>query len=92
MLYQGLAVSGVCFGVWMVLLRRYPAGRLATVAFLTPLFGVALGHALRGEALTVSLVGGRVFRRARDLPRQLRPDRAPHRSRPDLALPGEDAP
>ena len=91
-LYQGLAVSGICFGVWMVLLRRYPAGRLATVAFLTPLFGVALGHAMRGEALTVSLVAGGclvglgIF--------LVSSDRTAHRTgpEPDLALPGEDAP
>lgn len=57
-LYQGLAVSGFGFALWMALLRRYPAGRLTTLAFLTPLFGVALGHLTRGEAVTPSLVAG----------------------------------
>jgi drug/metabolite transporter (DMT)-like permease len=56
--YQGLFVSGLAFAVWMILLRRYPAGRLAAVAFLTPLFGIALGTLIRGEAFTLPLVLG----------------------------------
>ena len=31
---------------------RYPAGKLAAVAFLTPLFGVTFGHIGQGEPLT----------------------------------------
>ncbi len=58
LLYQGLAVSGVAFTLWMVLLRRYPAGRLAAVAFLTPLFGIALGTLIRGEPFTIPLAVG----------------------------------
>ncbi|MEO6809389.1 MAG: DMT family transporter [Isosphaeraceae bacterium] len=57
-LYQGLLVSGGCFTGWMLLLRRYPAGRLATLAFVTPLFGVLLGNLTRGEPLTWQLLGG----------------------------------
>ncbi len=58
LIYQGLAVSGVAFTLWMVLLRRYPAGRLAAVAFLTPLFGIALGTLIRGEPFTLPLALG----------------------------------
>jgi drug/metabolite transporter (DMT)-like permease len=58
LMYQGLFVSGMAFAVWMILLRRYPAGRLAAVAFLTPLFGIALGTLIRGEAFTLPLVLG----------------------------------
>jgi drug/metabolite transporter (DMT)-like permease len=58
LVYQGLFVSGMAFAVWMILLRRYPAGRLAAVAFLTPLFGIALGTLMRGEAFTLPLVLG----------------------------------
>jgi drug/metabolite transporter (DMT)-like permease len=58
LIYQGLFVSGMAFAVWMILLRRYPAGRLAAVAFLTPLFGIALGTLMRGEAFTLPLVIG----------------------------------
>ena len=56
--YQGLAVSGVAFTLWMVLLRRYPAGRLAAVAFLTPLFGIGLATLMRGEPFTTPLALG----------------------------------
>jgi drug/metabolite transporter (DMT)-like permease len=89
-LFQGLAVSGVCFTIWMLLLRRYPAGRLATLAFLTPLFGVGLGHLTRGEPLTWPLllggasVGCGIYLVASD--------RTAHGQEPDLGLPGEDAP
>ena len=62
MVYQGVVVSGFCFTTWMVLLRLYPAGQLATIAFLTPLFGISLGNILRGEQLTwpLSIGGGLV--------------------------------
>ncbi|HEX8202697.1 MAG TPA: DMT family transporter [Isosphaeraceae bacterium] len=90
LLYQGLAVSGLCFTTWMLLLRRYPAGRLATIAFLTPLFGVGLGHLTRGEALTWNLVvGGGLVGCGIFL---VASDRAAHGREPDIALPGEDAP
>jgi drug/metabolite transporter (DMT)-like permease len=86
-LYQGLAVSGVCFATWMVLLKHYPAGRLATIAFLTPLFGVVFGNLTRGEAVTSSLmaggglVGSGIYLVASERTCQ----------EPDLIVPGEDA-
>lgn len=89
-LYQGLAVSGLGFAAWMILLRRYPAGRLAAIAFLTPLFGVGLGNLMRGEPLTAALLAGGglvglgIFLVASD--------RTAHHAPPDLGLPGEDAP
>lgn len=59
LLYQGLMVSGVCFTVWMLLLHRYHAGQLATIAFLTPLFGITFGSLARGEPFTLALgLGG----------------------------------
>ena len=57
-LFQGLAVSGIAFSTWMLLLRTYPAGQLATFAFLTPLFGVAFGNLIRDEPLTTPLLIG----------------------------------
>ena len=89
-LYQGLAVSGLCFALWMILLRRYPAGRLATVAFLTPLFGVGLGHMLRAEPLTVSLLAGGVCVGLGIF--LVASDRTARKAEPALGLPGEDAP
>jgi drug/metabolite transporter (DMT)-like permease len=58
LLYQGLASSGICFSLWLILLGRYSVSRLATIAFLTPLFGITLGNILRGEPLTLNLVLG----------------------------------
>ncbi len=89
-IYQGLAVSGLCFITWMTLLRRYPAGKLTTLAFLTPLFGVVFSNLARGESLywqlIVSgvLVGSGIYLVASD--------RVVHREPPVLGLPGEDAP
>jgi len=89
LLYQGLAVSGLCFSIWLLLLNRYSAGRLATLAFLTPLFGVALGNGWRGEPLTGPLllggllVGVGIYLVATDRTTRGEPS--------DLLLPGEDA-
>ncbi len=89
-IYQGLAVSGLAFAAWMILLRRYPVSRLATVAFLTPLFGVGLGSLMRGEPLTASLaLGGGLVGLGIFL---VASDRSLHRASADLGLPGEDAP
>lgn len=88
--YQGVAVSGVCFALWLILLSHYPAGRLATIAFLTPLFGVALGSLARGEPLSGSLAaGGGLVGLGIYL---VASDRTAHALPADLALPGEDAP
>lgn len=56
--YQGLAVSGVCFSVWSLLLGRYEAARLAALGFMTPLFGITLGTLIHGEPVTSSLIVG----------------------------------
>jgi drug/metabolite transporter (DMT)-like permease len=56
--YQGLFVSGVAFATWMILLRRYPASRLAAVAFLTPLFGITIATLTMGERFTPPLAVG----------------------------------
>ena len=59
--YQGLASSGICFSLWLILLSRYQASRLATIAFLTPFFGITLGSLMRGEPLTWQLAVGGVL-------------------------------
>ena len=56
--YQGFVVSGLTFSLWMILLRRYRAGQLAAVSFMTPLFGIALGTLIRHEPITWTLVVG----------------------------------
>ena len=89
-LFQGLAVSGVCFVVWMTLLRIYPANRIATLAFMTPLFGVGLGILLLGEAFRWQLIaaGGLVGLGIY----LVSSDRVSDRGPAPLGLPGEDAP
>lgn len=88
--YQGVAVSGFCFSVWLLLLGRYPAAQLATMAFMTPMFGVGFGRWLSGDPLTVSLLGGGalvglgIYLSASDRAEHVPPD--------DVTLPGEDAP
>ncbi len=42
--------------VWMWMLGRYPATRLSTFAFLTPLFALLFGSLWLGEAITPGLV------------------------------------
>lgn len=56
--YQGLAVSGVCFSVWSLLLGRYQAAKLAALGFMTPLFGISLGTLIHGEPITLPLILG----------------------------------
>ena len=58
--YQGFIVSGLTFSLWMILLRRYFAGQLAAVSFMTPLFGIALGTLIRRESITLPLLIGTV--------------------------------
>ncbi|HEV3167518.1 MAG TPA: DMT family transporter [Isosphaeraceae bacterium] len=89
-LYQGVAVSGVCFSLWLLLLRSYPAGQLATVAFVTPLFGVGFGHFWQQDPLTPSLIASGVLVGLGIF--LVASDRTAHALPADLALPGEDAP
>ena len=56
--FQSVVVSFASFLTWCWLLRRYLASRLGVFAFLTPLFGVALGVWLLGESLEPSFIAG----------------------------------
>jgi drug/metabolite transporter (DMT)-like permease len=42
--------------VWFWLIRHYPATRIATFGFLTPLFGMLFGALLLNEPITLRLV------------------------------------
>jgi drug/metabolite transporter (DMT)-like permease len=57
LLYQGIAVSGLCFIMWFILLRRYPVSQVASIGFLVPIFGVASGMMFLNERLTFTLAG-----------------------------------
>jgi len=51
--YQVVWVVSITFLVWFALVVRYSASRLSAFTFLTPLFGVAAGHVVLGEPLTL---------------------------------------
>jgi drug/metabolite transporter (DMT)-like permease len=59
--YQSIAVAFASYLAWFWLLTRYLAGRLAVFSFLTPLFGVAFGVMLLGEALTLRFAAAAVL-------------------------------
>lgn len=54
--YQIVWVAFITYLAWFWLIAHYPASRLASFTFLTPLFGVLAGGALLGEAITSSLL------------------------------------
>lgn len=56
MAFQGGVVAFASFLTWFWLMRHYPATRLASFTFLTPLIGLLMGWALLGEAITQQLV------------------------------------
>lgn len=54
--FQSIVVAFASYLVWFWLIRHYPATRLASFTFLTPLFGLLFGWVLLGEAITPQLV------------------------------------
>ncbi|MEQ8448293.1 MAG: DMT family transporter [Nitratireductor sp.] len=56
MLFQAIYVVALTYLVWFWQVRRYPAGALASFAFLTPAFGVILGGLLLAEPVSVRIV------------------------------------
>jgi drug/metabolite transporter (DMT)-like permease len=55
--YQTVWIASVTFMLWFALVVRYSANRLSAFTFLTPLFGVAAGHLVLGEPLTIAFAG-----------------------------------
>jgi drug/metabolite transporter (DMT)-like permease len=61
--YQIVVVAFASYLAWFWLISRYPAGRLSSFSFLTPLFGVVAGALALSEpvgwmlALALALVG-----------------------------------
>ncbi len=51
--YQAIWVVSVTYVIWFALIVRYSANRLSAFTFLTPLFGVAAGHLVLDEPLTL---------------------------------------
>jgi drug/metabolite transporter (DMT)-like permease len=52
LLYQGLIVAGFCFAAQAHLLRRHSASQLSVFSFATPLFGIAVSVAFRGDPVS----------------------------------------
>lgn len=52
LLYQGLAVAGLCFAVQARLLKKHSASRISVFSFATPLFGILFAVLLRGDPLS----------------------------------------
>ncbi len=56
LLYQTVWIASVTYLAWFWLIRHYPAPKLASFTFLTPLFGVLAGWLVLEEPLTVALL------------------------------------
>ena len=54
--YQVIWVASITYIAWIWLIGRYPASRLASFTFLTPLFGVLAGGLLLDEPMTPALI------------------------------------
>lgn len=59
--YQIVWVAFITYLAWFWLVRTYPASRLASFTFLTPLFGVIAGGTLLQEPITTLLLLGLVL-------------------------------
>lgn len=56
LVYQAVWIAFVTYLIWFWLIHHYPASRLASFTFLTPLFGVLAGGVLLDEPITRSLI------------------------------------
>lgn len=53
---QTVVIAFVTYLAWFWLVRHYPAGRLSSFTFLTPLFGVLAGGVILSEPITPTLI------------------------------------
>ena len=60
-LYQAAWVIGATFLLWFMLIKAYSASKLSAFTFLTPLFGVAAGHFILHEPLTLAFGGAAIL-------------------------------
>lgn len=56
LIYQTVWVAAITYLAWFWLIQNYPAPRLASFSFFTPLYGVLAGVLLLNEPLSVSLL------------------------------------
>ena len=50
--FQAVIVAGISYLAWFWLIRHYPATRLSSFSFLTPVMGVLMGGFILDEPLT----------------------------------------
>jgi drug/metabolite transporter (DMT)-like permease len=55
-LYQGVIIGAFCFTIWIWLIRRHAASRVAVFGFIAPLVGVLLGAFALHEPISAALV------------------------------------
>lgn len=60
-LFQSIMVVIVGYGIWYGLLKKYPISRVIPLTLLLPIFGVAGGTLILGEALTSFMVVGGIL-------------------------------
>ena len=56
LVYQGVWIAGLTYLAWFWLVRHYPAPKLASFTFVTPIFGVLAGWLILAEPLTSLLL------------------------------------
>lgn len=61
MAYQSVWVVGVTFVLWFVIIKQYSASRVSAFTVLTPLFGVAAGHFIMDDPLTLAFLAAVAF-------------------------------
>ena len=58
LIFQTVIVSVASYLIWFWMLRRYFAARLGVLAFMSPLFGVLMGHLWLGEQTSFGFLLG----------------------------------
>jgi drug/metabolite transporter (DMT)-like permease len=53
--FQAVIVAGISYLAWFWLIRHYPATRLSSFSFLTPVMGVLAGGLILDEPLTTTV-------------------------------------
>ena len=61
LVYQGVWIAAITYLAWFWLIRHYPAPKLASFTFLTPIFGVLAGWLILGEPVTSQLLIAMAF-------------------------------
>ena len=61
LLFQGIWIASITYLAWYWLILHYPAPKLASFTFLTPIFGVLAGWLLLDESLSFQLLTAMLF-------------------------------